>query len=114
MMEKFEYVVMLMDFYGPLLTKKQQHVLSLHYENDWSLSEIANNMQISRQAVYDLLKRAENSLQDYEERLGLLQRFLNTQQEIDEVYHLLNNAENIKPDNIYKAANILRKISNLV
>ncbi|MDD3268319.1 MAG: sigma factor-like helix-turn-helix DNA-binding protein [Syntrophomonadaceae bacterium] len=114
MLERIEHVVMLKDFYGPLLTEKQQSVLSLHYENDWSLSEIADNMKISRQAVYDLLKRAENSLQEYEDRLGLLQRFLKTEQEIEEVYRLLNNEGDIELENIYKAAQMLRKISNSV
>lgn len=112
MLERIEHVVMLKDFYGPLLTEKQQSVLSLYYENDWSLAEIADNMKISRQAVYDLLKRAENSLQEYENRLGLLQRFLNTREEIEEVYDLLNTEESITTETINKAAGILRKISN--
>lgn len=112
MLERIEHVVMLKDFYGPLLTEKQQSVLSLHYENDWSLAEIADNIKISRQAVYDLLKRAENSLQEYEDRLGLLQRFLNTHAEIEAVYDLLNTGESITTETINKAAGILRRICN--
>ena len=56
MLEKMEQVILLKDFYGPLLTPKQQEVLNLHYEQDWSLSEIAEHWQISRQAVFDLIK----------------------------------------------------------
>ena len=61
MLEKISHVVLLKDFYGPLLTEKQQNVLHLHYENDWSLSEIASNMNTSRQAVYDLIKKSRKS-----------------------------------------------------
>ena len=46
MLEKRSHIVFLNDFYGPLLTPKQQEAMSLHYENDWSLSEIAEHMQL--------------------------------------------------------------------
>ncbi|MDD4593386.1 MAG: YlxM family DNA-binding protein, partial [Parabacteroides sp.] len=76
MLEKTEHMIMLKDFYGPLLTLKQQDLMSLYYEDDWSLSEIAENRGTSRQAVYDVLKRAETALQEYEERLGLVDKFI--------------------------------------
>lgn len=76
MLEKVDRVVMLKDFYGPLLTEKQQEVLRLYYEDDWSLVEIAQSYSISRQAVYDLIRRAERSLEDYEKRLGLVGKFM--------------------------------------
>jgi len=52
MLDKTERMVMLKDSYGPLLTEKQQNVLNLYYENDWSLSEIGESMGISRQGVH--------------------------------------------------------------
>ncbi|NLT20069.1 MAG: YlxM family DNA-binding protein [Syntrophomonadaceae bacterium] len=92
MLEKMEQVILLKDFYGPLLTPKQQEVLNLHYEQDWSLSEIAEHWQISRQAVFDLIKRSQNALQDYEDRLHLVKKFNFTRQKIDEAYSLLNSS----------------------
>lgn len=61
-------------FYQSLLTQKQQQMLELYYEEDYSLAEIATYYQISRQAVHDNLKRAENLLEDYETKLQLLAR----------------------------------------
>lgn len=75
MIDKFERMAMLFDFYGKLLTEKQQEMLSLHYEQDLSLSEIAEEYKISRQAVHDTLKRAEKTLMDFEENLGLVKKF---------------------------------------
>ncbi|MCL1872864.1 MAG: YlxM family DNA-binding protein [Clostridiales bacterium] len=73
--EKLGQIALLFDFYGALLTAKQQEAVQLFYESDFSLSEIAREFQISRQAVYDLLQRSETILLDYENRLGLVKRF---------------------------------------
>lgn len=62
----------LLDIYGDLLTKRQVNLLDLHYNHDLSLAEIADQEQISRQAVHDALKRGENSLRAFEERLHVL------------------------------------------
>lgn len=67
---------LLYDFYGELLTDKQKEVYSLFYQNDMSLSEIAEELSISRQAVRDQLKRTEKILLDYEEKLMLVKRFM--------------------------------------
>ena len=74
MIEKRARVAMLFDLYGALLTKKQGAALRLFYEEDLSLSEIAQEFDISRQAVNDLLRRSESLLESYENGLGLLQR----------------------------------------
>jgi hypothetical protein len=71
-LEKLGRMAQLYDLYGPLLTPKQQEAVSLYYEQDMSLAEIAAECQVSRQAVHDLLKRAEVALEKYEQRLGLL------------------------------------------
>ncbi|MEN6349493.1 MAG: YlxM family DNA-binding protein [Syntrophomonas sp.] len=114
MLEKLEHIIMLNDFYGPLLTEKQRTVLNLHYENDWSLAEIADNMNISRQAVFDLLRRAESALQEYEKRLHLAQRFLDTRQELEEVYRLLSHRDAVDPEKVARAADILKKLTDSV
>lgn len=74
-MEKLAEMALLADFYGPLLTEKQRNVWDLHYQQDLSLAEIAELEHISRQAIHDLLKRTERILAEYEEKLGLVQRF---------------------------------------
>ncbi|MEK0316069.1 YlxM family DNA-binding protein [Cohnella sp. 56] len=67
---------MLFDFYGPLLTDKQQTFLKFYYHDDYSLGEIAADFEISRQAVYEHLKRAEQALEGYEDKLGLMARHI--------------------------------------
>ena len=64
----------LFDFYGPLLTERQQKLLALYCNEDFSLSEIAAREGISRQGVYDAVHRAARQLEDYETQLGLLKR----------------------------------------
>ena len=64
----------LYEMYGSLLTKKQQRCLELYFYEDYSLAEIADEMQVSRQAVHDLLKRVEQALEQYEKMLGFLKR----------------------------------------
>ncbi len=67
---------LLLDFYGQLLTDKAYEIADLHINEDMSLSEIAENLCISRQAVHDSLQRSMNALNKYEDKLGLAQRFL--------------------------------------
>lgn len=67
-------LVRLYDIYGGLLTDKQQKCMELHFYNDLSLSEIADEYGVSRQAIYDLIKRAGQILERYENRLKLLER----------------------------------------
>ncbi len=69
-MDKFAWVNLLYDFYGRLLTERQQKIMELYYEQDLSLGEIAAEINISRQAVYDAIKRAGATLENYEEKLG--------------------------------------------
>lgn len=65
-------VSLLFDFYGPLLTEKQQELVKQYYLEDLSLAEIAEGAGVSRQAVHDLIKRAESALEEYERKLGLV------------------------------------------
>ena len=74
-MDDILQLTLLYDFYGELLTEKQKQVYELHYQNDLSLTEIGEELSISRQAVRDQLKRTEKILQDYEEKLQLVSRF---------------------------------------
>lgn len=73
-LEQANRVILLVDYYGQLLTERQRDILSLHYEDDLSLGEIGERLGVSRQAVHDLLSRAEEALEDYEARLGVVAR----------------------------------------
>ncbi|MCX7781316.1 MAG: YlxM family DNA-binding protein [Negativicutes bacterium] len=74
MLDKLLRIGMLYDFYGALLTDKQRQQIEMHYLNDLSLSEIADELKVSRQAVHDNLRRAEHILEGYERRLSLVER----------------------------------------
>lgn len=78
-LEKITEVNLLYDFYGELLPQKQQELFRLHREDDFSLAEIGAELGITRQGVHDHLRRAENSLRDYEAKLGLARRFRETE-----------------------------------
>ena len=62
----------LLDAYGDLLTEHQRRTLGLHLDRDWSYAEIARTQGVSRTAVYDLVRRSQAALEDYEAKLGLL------------------------------------------
>jgi hypothetical protein len=82
-LEKTNRMNVLFDFYGPLLTEKQQTFLKCYYQDDYSLGEIAEDFDISRQAVYEHLKRAEQILEEYEAKLSLTVRHERLQQGLD-------------------------------
>lgn len=65
----------LYDFYGPLLKDRHREIFEQYVLNDLSLSEIAEKYDITRQGVYDIVKRASRKLEDYEEKLKLFERF---------------------------------------
>lgn len=70
-LDKKDYYNILFSYYKNLLTLKQQDMFTSYYEEDYSLGEIAESMNVSRNAVYDALKKCENLLDSYEEKLGL-------------------------------------------
>ena len=82
-LEKTNRINLLFDFYGPLLTEKQQLFLKCYFQDDYSLGEIAADFAISRQAVYEHLKRATQMLEMYEAKLGLVARHERFQQNLD-------------------------------
>ncbi|GAB4072458.1 putative DNA-binding protein [Barrientosiimonas marina] len=75
MLEKTTRINYLFDFYEPLLTPKQRQYMDLYYREDYSLGEISELLQVSRQAVYDNIRRTESMLESYEEKLMLYDRF---------------------------------------
>ena len=75
----------LLDFYGEMLTEKQRDFLDYYYNEDLSLSEIAQNEGITRQGVRDSIKRAEAQMFDMEKKLGLCEKFNNLRKGLDEI-----------------------------
>lgn len=73
----------LFDFYEGLLTNKQMQYIGFYYRDDYSLGEIAENFTVSRQAVYDNIKRTEQTLENYEAKLHLYRDFLERNQKLD-------------------------------
>ena len=75
---------MLLDFYGQLLTEKQRECFDLHFNEDLSLSEIAEQSGISRQGAWDNIRRAEATLYELEEKTGLVGRVMELERELEE------------------------------
>ena len=81
---------MLLDFYGELLTDKQRECCDLHFNEDLSLGEIAEQLGISRQGVWDNIRRAESALQEIENKTGLIRRFSKTREKLESVSEKLD------------------------
>ena len=82
---------MLFDFYGELLTDKQREYFDLRYNEDLSLGEIAEQSGISRQGVWDIIRRAEAAMTEIEEKTGLIKRFMERNAQIDEIIRELRD-----------------------
>ncbi|MGJ3203482.1 putative DNA-binding protein [Geobacillus thermoleovorans] len=83
MLEKTMRMNYLYDFYQALLTPKQRNYMALYYLDDYSLGEIAEQYEVSRQAVYDNIRRTEAMLEQYEEKPGLLRKYERRRQIIE-------------------------------
>ena len=84
---------LLLDFYGNLLTEKMRLTLDMYLNDDLSLAEIAEEEEISRQGVHDTVKRGLKQLNGYEDKLGLVKRFLEQRESVREAIDLIDNKE---------------------
>jgi uncharacterized protein len=109
MLEKTTRMNYLYDFYYSLLTPKQQSYMSLYYLDDYSLGEIAEEYEVSRQAVYDNIKRTEAMLEEYEEKLLLFHKFQERTRLLNELRNMLNE-ENPTTQTIKEALDELAKL----
>jgi hypothetical protein len=107
-MEKNVKVSLLCQIYGKLLTDKQFNVLNDYYNNDYSLSEIAENYSITRQAVRDNIMKGEAKLFEYEEKLGIMKRTLNQEQQIEKILSEISKIQTKSSDK--KIASILENV----
>lgn len=100
MLEKTNRVNILFDFYGQLLKDRQKQFLEMYYRDDLTLSEIAELTDVSRQAVFDQLKRTENVLEQYEEKLQLLAKYQEREERLSQLLKSLEpdhwDKENIR------------------
>ena len=107
-MEEKVKISMLCQLYGKLLTKKQFEFIDDYYNNDLSLSEIAENENITRQAVRDIIKKGEKKLFEYEEKLLFMKRMSNQEKTIEHVLSELTKIEKTSSDK--KVAQILETV----
>ena len=97
-MEKKVEINMLWQIYGKLLTEKQYEYIDYYYNNDLSLSEIAENENITRQAVRDIIKKGERKLFEYEEKLLFMRKTINQEKQIQNILLNLNKIQKDSSD----------------
>lgn len=113
MLEKVLRMALLYDFYGALLTDKQKECVELHYFSDYSLSEIADTLSVSRQAVHDNLRRAEQVMEDYEAELQLTVRHNEEREVLAQIRDLLRSSASLHCDtNVQNALGIVETLVN--
>lgn len=109
-MEKNVKISMLLDIYGKLLTEKQYMLLDDYYNHDLSLSEIAENEGITRQAVRDNLKKGENKLFEYEEKLEVMKKTIMQEEKIAIILSEITKIEQGASDK--EIAKVLEDVKN--
>lgn len=115
-MENMEEIVklsLLYDFYGELLTRHQKSIYEDYFFNNIGLSEIAEERGTSRQAVHDMVKRCEKLLQGYEDRLHLVERFINTKDMVKQVKEEVNKLRDLKSCCTDEEVEIIDRIDSL-
>lgn len=114
MSDKTLQMSLLLDFYGELLTDKQRSCFSLHYNEDYSLAEIAEEIGISRQGARDLIVRAEATLKETEKKIGLIKRYTEQKAAIAQMTQMLKELESLTDGRAKElAGQLLRTINTL-
>ena len=101
----------LYDFYGELLNEHQRQIYEDFVLNDLSLGEIASEEGISRQGVHDLIKRCSKKLQDYEDKLHLVEKFLRIKDDVGQIHELAKQCKDTHDESIL---NEIETISNQI
>ena len=107
-MDKKIELSMLWQIYGALLTEKQREYIDYYYNEDLSLSEIAENEEITRQGVRDIIKKGEKKLFEYEEKLLFMKKTINQEKQIQNILLNLNKIQKDSSDK--KVTNILEEV----
>ncbi len=105
---------LLYDFYGELLTDHQKEIYELYHLDDFSLGEISEQLKISRQGVYDTVKRCDKLLENYENKLQLVNKFLSNKEKIDKVAKYAESAlEDLSGTEQVESEKIVGKIAEI-
>ena len=107
-------MTLLYDFYGELLTEKQKLFFDLYYNGDYSLAEIAEEQQISRQGVHDAIARAEQTLRTIEEQVGAVKRHRTVQAALEELSSLIAELAAQPQKDVQAAASKMQKILDTI
>ena len=99
-MEKIVEHTLLYDFYGELLTEHQRRIYEDVVFNDYSLSEVAQELGISRQGVHDNLKRCSRILEDYENKLHLVEKFVSIREKIRRIHSLSQECDSMDKEEL--------------
>lgn len=111
MNDRFE-ISLLLDYYMELLTEKQQDIMNMYYNDDFSLAEIAEINNTSRQAIHDLIKRCDKMLISYEEKLKLLEKSNIRKTKKNEIVEKLTNEYMLSKELVDGIDEILEEIIN--
>lgn len=116
MAEDIYEISMLLDFYGQLLTDSQYKCMDMHYNQDLSLSEIAEELGISRQGAHDFIKRGRSALAEYEEKLKLLERFCEMKQSLKTIQEDLQliDRSGMQSGNLYMLDQIDKNLFKII
>ena len=112
-MDKNVRICLLFSFYRNMLTKRQIDCVDLYYNEDLSLAEISELLGITRQGVRDHIKRAENTMNDTEERLGLVSKFLGISEKLAKIDDIIREIEK-SPNVRYLSDDIKHKINDIL
>ena len=112
-MEKNVQISLLFSFYRNMLTERQIECVDLYYNEDLSLSEISEHLGITRQGVRDNIMRAEHTMYDTEERLGLVARFLGIKQRLEKIDDIIREIEK-SPNIRFLSDDIKHKINDIL
>lgn len=114
--DKIYEIGLLLDFYGQLITKRQHEILDLHYNNDYSLGEISEQLSISRQGVYDNIKKGKAVLNNLESKLGLVTRHSNQRRVLEDILKSIEgiNVSYLKDNDQYRLEKSKDKIKILM
>lgn len=111
-LNKVVEIGILFENYKELLTQKQREIVSLYYDENYSLGEISENLGVSRQGIYDTLKRSEKILKDYESKLGLVAKLNEKDKFIEEIYDKIVDIKQYLLQN-KDCANLIPNIENI-
>ena len=111
MFQKSLEIGYLLDFYGELLNERRRTVLDMYYNEDMSLSEIAETLGITRQGARDLIKKAGDELLHFEEKLGVAQKFRNLCERVDSAEQITKSNDN---GNSKELLDILSEIRQII